>query len=69
MLCVPFFLFICSNFALAEHMAGSSGDERLANKVWNIFKNLEMAPWNDEHYVQLQVPAGSVHLQSALFLF
>ncbi|XP_066522868.1 transferrin receptor 1b [Hoplias malabaricus] len=49
---------ILSNFALDDHMAGSAGDEMLANKVLNIFKNLEMTPWTDEHYVQLQMPSS-----------
>ncbi|XP_072546374.1 transferrin receptor 1b [Salminus brasiliensis] len=45
------------NFAIDEHEAGSPGDEGLGNKVLNIFKSLEMTPWTDEHYVQLQVPS------------
>ncbi|KAI4893601.1 hypothetical protein NFI96_026848, partial [Prochilodus magdalenae] len=47
------------NFARDKHEAGSEGDEALANKVLNIFSSLEMSPWTDEHYVQLQVPSSS----------
>ncbi|XP_076868264.1 transferrin receptor 1b [Brachyhypopomus gauderio] len=43
-------------FSMNNHQAGSKGDEELANKVLDIFKSLRMDPWNDEHYVQLQVP-------------
>lgn len=46
-----------SDFAEDLHEAGSDGDERLANKILNIFSGLQMTPWNDEHYVQLQVPS------------
>ncbi|XP_017574731.2 transferrin receptor 1b isoform X2 [Pygocentrus nattereri] len=45
------------NFAMDSHEAGSSGDESLANKVLYTFKSLNMNPWNDEHYVQLQMPS------------
>ncbi|KAL7840639.1 hypothetical protein AOLI_G00259620 [Acnodon oligacanthus] len=45
------------NFSMDSHEAGSSGDEILANKVFDIFKSLNMNPWNDEHYVQLQMPS------------
>ncbi|XP_036414252.1 transferrin receptor 1b [Colossoma macropomum] len=47
------------NFAMDSHEAGSSGDEVLANKVLDIFKSLDMNPWIDEHYVQLQMPPPS----------
>lgn len=47
-----------SEFAKDEHQAGSANDEALATKIMNIFKDLEMTPWYDEHYVQLQVPSS-----------
>uniref|UniRef100_A0A8B9L1Q3 Transferrin receptor 1b n=1 Tax=Astyanax mexicanus TaxID=7994 RepID=A0A8B9L1Q3_ASTMX len=47
-----------SEFAMDKHEAGSANDEGLATKILNIFKGLEMTPWYDEHYVQLQVPSS-----------
>uniref|UniRef100_A0AAY5ET62 Transferrin receptor protein 1 n=1 Tax=Electrophorus electricus TaxID=8005 RepID=A0AAY5ET62_ELEEL len=44
-------------FSSENHQAGSQGDEVLANKVLGIFSSLRMNPWNDEHYVQLQMPS------------
>ncbi|KAG5285607.1 hypothetical protein AALO_G00005320 [Alosa alosa] len=46
-------------FASNEHSAGSPGDEALANKVMQRFKDNNMKCWADEHYVTLQVPSGS----------
>lgn len=36
--------------------AGSGGDGRLATRVYEEFKQLNMDPWSDDHYVQLQTP-------------
>ncbi|KAL6462691.1 hypothetical protein MHYP_G00291130 [Metynnis hypsauchen] len=51
------FVDLLRKFAMDSHEAGSSGDEILANKVFDTFKKLNMNPWNDEHYVQLQMPS------------
>ncbi|XP_045558605.1 transferrin receptor protein 1 isoform X1 [Salmo salar] len=39
-----------------DHTAGSPGDNILGNHVLDSFKSLEMEPWTDMHYVQLQTP-------------
>ncbi|XP_069552525.1 transferrin receptor 1b [Brachyistius frenatus] len=36
--------------------AGSAEDMNIANAVFENFKKLEMSPWTDIHYVQLQTP-------------
>uniref|UniRef100_A0A4W4HAC9 Transferrin receptor protein 1 n=1 Tax=Electrophorus electricus TaxID=8005 RepID=A0A4W4HAC9_ELEEL len=51
------FVQTLSEFSSENHQAGSQGDEVLANKVLGIFSSLRMNPWNDEHYVQLQMPS------------
>ncbi|XP_041717658.1 transferrin receptor 1b [Coregonus clupeaformis] len=37
-----------------DHAAGSIADNTLGEHVFKSFKNLEMEPWTDIHYVQLQ---------------
>ncbi|XP_017269631.1 transferrin receptor 1b [Kryptolebias marmoratus] len=44
------------DFDLPKRSAGSGEDISLANSIFNTFKNLEMDPWTDRHYVQLQTP-------------
>uniref|UniRef100_A0AAZ3ST27 Transferrin receptor protein 1 n=1 Tax=Oncorhynchus tshawytscha TaxID=74940 RepID=A0AAZ3ST27_ONCTS len=39
-----------------DHVAGSSADGILEYHVFDSFKSLEMEPWTDVHYVQLQTP-------------
>ncbi|KAI7810117.1 transferrin receptor 1a [Triplophysa rosa] len=46
-------------FSSANHQAGTSGDEALANNIVEKFKALRMAPWTDEHYVKIEVPSSS----------
>ncbi|XP_062335426.1 transferrin receptor 1b [Osmerus eperlanus] len=43
-----------SEFARDDHEAGSDGDRVLGNRVFEGFKSLQMNPWTDIHYVQLQ---------------
>ncbi|XP_074549711.1 transferrin receptor 1b [Halichoeres trimaculatus] len=43
-----------SEFTLTQRSAGSQGDTSQANHIYNEFKQLQMDPWNDVHYVQLQ---------------
>lgn len=49
-------LFLCSDFDLPRRAAGSEEDERLAALIFDEFKVQGMAPWTDDHYVQLQTP-------------
>ncbi|KAM6900582.1 transferrin receptor 1b [Xenentodon cancila] len=44
------------DFDRPSRSAGSEEDARLANKVFGTFKGLDMKPWTDVHYVQLQMP-------------
>ncbi|XP_070709410.1 transferrin receptor 1b [Pempheris klunzingeri] len=44
------------DFDLPQRSAGSAEDLKLANLIFDEFKNLEMDPWSDRHYVQLQTP-------------
>ncbi|KAM4718666.1 transferrin receptor 1b [Anableps anableps] len=44
------------DFDLPSRSAGSVEDKSLANRVFETFKTLEMKPWTDIHYVQLQMP-------------
>ncbi|XP_053198287.1 transferrin receptor 1b [Scomber japonicus] len=43
-------------FDLPDHSAGSEDDKNLGNRLFEEFKKLEMEPWTDKHYVQLQTP-------------
>ncbi|XP_061569243.1 transferrin receptor 1b [Cololabis saira] len=47
------------DFARPSHAAGSEEDSLLGNKVFDAFKELDMKPWTDVHYVQLQMPDGN----------
>ncbi|XP_076617818.1 transferrin receptor 1b [Chaetodon auriga] len=44
------------DFDLPRRSAGSEEDISLANGIFDKFTQLEMDPWNDIHYVQLQMP-------------
>ncbi|KAM7369674.1 hypothetical protein PAMP_010978 [Pampus punctatissimus] len=44
------------NFDLPSRSAGSEEDNILANRMFKEYKKLEMEPWTDTHYVQLQMP-------------
>ncbi|XP_039982271.1 transferrin receptor 1b [Xiphias gladius] len=44
------------DFDLPRRSAGSAEDMNLANRIFDEFKRLEMDPWTDRHYVQLQMP-------------
>ncbi|XP_041817585.1 transferrin receptor 1b [Chelmon rostratus] len=44
------------DFDLPRRSAGSEEDINLANRIFDVFTQLEMDPWNDIHYVQLQMP-------------
>lgn len=48
-----------SEFTLGSHRAGTAGDETLANKVFNKFKDYDMNTWTDEHFVKVQDPPAS----------
>ncbi|XP_035512992.1 transferrin receptor 1b [Morone saxatilis] len=54
------------DFDLPKRSAGSEEDMKLANLVFGEFKTLEMDPWTDIHYVQLQMP-DSEHPNRILF--
>ncbi|KAM6918332.1 transferrin receptor protein 1-like [Xenentodon cancila] len=43
-----------SDFSKANHRAGSPGDENLANKVLQRFKEFGMKTWAEEHFVKVQ---------------
>uniref|UniRef100_A0A665UWP6 Transferrin receptor protein 1 n=1 Tax=Echeneis naucrates TaxID=173247 RepID=A0A665UWP6_ECHNA len=47
---------VFSDFSSVNHQAGSPGDEDLANKVINRFKEYGMDTWTDEHFVKVQDP-------------
>uniref|UniRef100_A0A8C7PHU4 Transferrin receptor 1b n=1 Tax=Oncorhynchus mykiss TaxID=8022 RepID=A0A8C7PHU4_ONCMY len=47
-------LSLCSDVEQPDHVAGSSADGILEYHVFDSFKSLEMEPWTDIHYVQLQ---------------
>ncbi|KAM3860369.1 transferrin receptor 1b [Diretmus argenteus] len=65
------FVKTLSDFDLADRSAGSDGDMHLGNQIFNEFKRLEMDPWSDIHYVQLQTQdrerPNSVRLGSTVF--
>ncbi|XP_043082455.1 transferrin receptor 1b [Puntigrus tetrazona] len=42
-----------------DRQAGSSADTKLADDIHDIFTQLKMQPWVDEHYVKLQFPNSS----------
>uniref|UniRef100_A0A1A8L149 Transferrin receptor (p90, CD71) n=1 Tax=Nothobranchius pienaari TaxID=704102 RepID=A0A1A8L149_9TELE len=44
------------DFDRPSRSAGSEEDARLGNSIFGTFKTLEMEPWTDIHYVQLQKP-------------
>ncbi|XP_068566351.1 transferrin receptor 1b [Cebidichthys violaceus] len=44
------------DFDLPRRSAGSAEDNQLGNRVFDDFKQAEMEPWTDIHYVQLQTP-------------
>ncbi|XP_029978697.1 transferrin receptor 1b [Sphaeramia orbicularis] len=46
-------------FDLPKRSAGSDEDRSLGNHIFDQFKKLEMEPWTDIHYVQLQTPDSS----------
>ncbi|XP_070700653.1 transferrin receptor protein 1-like [Pempheris klunzingeri] len=50
---------VFSEFSSDSHRAGSSGDEFLASKVFNKFKDYGMKTWTDEHFVKVQDPPAS----------
>ncbi|KAI4904695.1 hypothetical protein NFI96_027265 [Prochilodus magdalenae] len=43
-----------SQFSNDSHEAGSLGDEKLGEEVLERFKNYDMKPWTDEHFVNIQ---------------
>ncbi|XP_061093887.1 transferrin receptor protein 1-like [Conger conger] len=45
-----------SDLSQSNHEAGSEGDELLANIVHQAFETYDMSPWNDEHFVKIQIP-------------
>uniref|UniRef100_A0A3Q4GAY3 Transferrin receptor 1b n=1 Tax=Neolamprologus brichardi TaxID=32507 RepID=A0A3Q4GAY3_NEOBR len=46
----------CRDFDKPGRSAGNDEDMSLANSIFDEFKKLEMDPWTDIHYVQLQNP-------------
>lgn len=48
--------FFYRDFNLPRRSAGSAEDMNQANRIFDEFKKLEMDPWSDIHYVQLQMP-------------
>ncbi|XP_029384945.1 transferrin receptor 1b [Echeneis naucrates] len=53
-------------FDLPQRSAGSEEDMNQANRIFDEFKMLEMDPWTDVHYAQLQIPNSS-HPNRVLF--
>ncbi|XP_048866472.1 transferrin receptor protein 1-like isoform X2 [Brienomyrus brachyistius] len=47
------------NFKSTDHEAGSDGEMQLGEKIIELFKNLDMNPWKDHHFVKLQRPVGT----------
>ncbi|XP_056290243.1 transferrin receptor 1b [Pseudoliparis swirei] len=60
-----------SDFDSPRRLAGSAEDVRLVNRISGAFKDADMDPWNDVHYVQLQTPdslhPNRVHFGSDVF--
>uniref|UniRef100_A0A8C6NSQ3 Transferrin receptor n=1 Tax=Nothobranchius furzeri TaxID=105023 RepID=A0A8C6NSQ3_NOTFU len=63
--CALIFVLFCLTFSpdwckedfdRPSRSAGSEEDARLGNRIFDTFKTLEMEPWTDIHYVQLQKP-------------
>ncbi|XP_068427212.1 transferrin receptor 1a [Clinocottus analis] len=50
---------VFNEFSSTSHRAGSPGDESLANKVINKFREYGMTSWTDEHFVKVQDPPAS----------
>ncbi|XP_016134386.1 transferrin receptor 1b isoform X2 [Sinocyclocheilus grahami] len=48
-----------SEFSQSDRKAGSFVDNKLADNIHDIFKQLNMDPWVDEHFVKLQYPDKS----------
>ncbi|XP_073686974.1 transferrin receptor 1b [Garra rufa] len=48
-----------SEYSAPGRKAGSSLDNKLADNIHNIFTQLNMDPWVDEHFVKLQYPDRS----------
>ncbi|XP_059390889.1 transferrin receptor protein 1-like [Carassius carassius] len=48
-----------SELSQSDRKAGSFADNELADKIHNIFTQLKMDPWVDEHFVKLQYPDKS----------
>ncbi|TRY95269.1 hypothetical protein DNTS_012207 [Danionella cerebrum] len=46
-----------SEYSRESLVAGSSKDNELAEKIHNIFNELNMKPWVDDHYVKLPTPS------------
>ncbi|XP_059380819.1 transferrin receptor protein 1-like [Carassius carassius] len=46
-------------YSQVERIAGSPADNKIADNIHDIFKQLNMDPWVDEHYVKLQFPNSS----------
>uniref|UniRef100_A0A3B4AMI8 Uncharacterized protein n=1 Tax=Periophthalmus magnuspinnatus TaxID=409849 RepID=A0A3B4AMI8_9GOBI len=47
---------LCSDFDRPSRLAGSADDTNLGNKIFEMFKELEMKPWTDVHHVRVQTP-------------
>ncbi|XP_033841577.1 transferrin receptor 1b [Periophthalmus magnuspinnatus] len=45
-----------SDFDRPSRLAGSADDTNLGNKIFEMFKELEMKPWTDVHHVRVQTP-------------
>ncbi|XP_075996480.1 transferrin receptor protein 1-like [Genypterus blacodes] len=60
------------DFDVPRRSAGSEGDARLGNQIFDQFEKLQMKPWTDVHYVPLPAPDGErpnrVLLGSEVFL-
>ncbi|XP_054452362.1 transferrin receptor protein 1-like isoform X2 [Anoplopoma fimbria] len=50
---------VFSEFSSDNHRAGSGGDDVLAAKFFNKFKEYGMNTWTDEHFVKVQDPPAS----------
>ena len=60
---------LCSRFDLPRRSAGSVEDMSQANGIFDTFNKLEMSPWTDIHYVQLQTPDRWSETMPHSFLF
>ncbi|XP_053716932.1 transferrin receptor 1b [Synchiropus splendidus] len=45
-----------NEYDVPDRSAGSDDDNRLAQRIFEEFNRLQMKPWTDRHYVQLQAP-------------